>query len=1479
MSVVENLNQERRITFCLYEYWEKLAGENSLPALKDMNREEIAPFKKNLVLLDLRNGQDRPTFQVIGQELQEDLEADLSNMPVSSVPRRTMLSRITDHYQEVLANRVPIAFEAEFVNRDGEKALYRGILLPFSDDNKNINFILGGVRWILEKDVTLDDGKPTIEELMKNIAAGREDKTGVSLEEQPDPETAAEDPLEEEIVAEEVGFNEDNIDAELVFEDEGEDDDVQVQEDVPDDVRSDEEQIQEDGKHDVDPSVERPDEVDISKATIEELLQSAEQDDEIGDEYPVLTNEDTFPETGNVARDPEEAPEAENFEVEEENIQEVEMDMAEVEITESTDAIEDTQQDISANEVTSDFAEVLAEEDENQNEFNIAEANSKEDISGNSADDEADAPVTEEPAIEGTAEGATPLSVDEDNNPKLKHKIFIPDPSAYPEKGTKQSLEEVSELETAEDELILDEIAPIDPVDEEVETEKDLSSSETSSTEDDISLEEASEEEVEEDVEMVLVDQLTQDEIVEADISDPIEDVLQPDEAIEASSDVEEGTPSFGDIVEQELTRENYPEAESKNEDLSVGVDDTGTTPEDSLELAEEIAEENADALLANELLEENKIPEPEQSISEDDKEDVSDAIDEGDIVFEDETSEDLIIEVSEEPEMVVTPGPQEAGDDVNLELSPEPEDYETDVATEDAPDEYVDEHLEETDETSTEDNIRSRVKDDDDDLSIEELMQSIISERKFDLAYQREQQAKEKLAEKNEKQDLDIAETGNEEIESPEDSVSDDLIDAEPATEDLADEVSDGLENEEPEELAATHADTHGVETDDVEEPVEEFHELSEPFKSEDENIELAEDLSIDETHSDSEPSNYVEELDAAPTEFASDEEDYSETSREMEREEHEGDGEKETAVSFESVEVDDDVHNIDVEVSEDVDLDVFMERELAETNEDLTFEDETPVQQPDEPAAAHPEEVKEDSDDEVPEGAEFETPNYQDSADRVEQTEESDIAEDLPTEISGDVIISKDDTIEDKDVEAGSPDKQIGNTPETSEPSPADAKVVMNPLAEREKTKKRGSVIERAMALMAPGFGRKQVIEDDAPIAGNIDDIGIGLSSAEPELGNTGAPLTEETHHNEGFIVGSAENEERDIEKPEASLDETEVLEPEKKGEPNTREDKAKEISSDVEAVEDEESTQELEITDDDIFMETENITSFEDDIVNELVGPEQKTSPETDETQDHQEEDARPSDANETATATEVEEAPVADAEESEAITEPDTTDYEQSLKELQETHKQIVGYIKKEDANHNRSRDSLYNILTAIYEFHETCERSPEAYHALVEEADLKIQSRAPFTPMLKICLGKDYDKTRLTEYSAALGIARYMDVAVSEFHDFIKNFPGGIKGCVKEMRVIRKHGASGNVMARKTKSVEEAREILREMAPIVSFRLKKVIVGNNIDEFCLLLAKRDGHDINVLKILDEKYTKIDPILKRAAFIKGNLNGRK
>ncbi len=148
MSPVDYSGKEKRITFQLYNYWFGLAGDGGIPSLKLLSPEDIAPYKNNMVLIDFRDPDSEPTLQVIGQLLQQDMDRDLTLAGISEIPRRSLLSRITDHYMEVLANKSPISFDAEFINKAREKILYRGILLPFSDDGENINFILGAIRWI-----------------------------------------------------------------------------------------------------------------------------------------------------------------------------------------------------------------------------------------------------------------------------------------------------------------------------------------------------------------------------------------------------------------------------------------------------------------------------------------------------------------------------------------------------------------------------------------------------------------------------------------------------------------------------------------------------------------------------------------------------------------------------------------------------------------------------------------------------------------------------------------------------------------------------------------------------------------------------------------------------------------------------------------------------------------------------------------------------------------------------------------------------------------------------------------------------------------------------------------------------------------------------------------------------------------------------------------------------------------------------------
>src|SRR6185436_219695 len=66
---------------------------------------------------------------------------------ISEVPARSLLSRLTDHYMQIIANRAPIGFEAEFLSHSGINTLYRGILMPLSSNGESIDYIYGVINW------------------------------------------------------------------------------------------------------------------------------------------------------------------------------------------------------------------------------------------------------------------------------------------------------------------------------------------------------------------------------------------------------------------------------------------------------------------------------------------------------------------------------------------------------------------------------------------------------------------------------------------------------------------------------------------------------------------------------------------------------------------------------------------------------------------------------------------------------------------------------------------------------------------------------------------------------------------------------------------------------------------------------------------------------------------------------------------------------------------------------------------------------------------------------------------------------------------------------------------------------------------------------------------------------------------------------------------------------------------------------------
>nr|MDQ2879252.1 hypothetical protein [Pseudomonadota bacterium] len=138
---------ERRMHVRAYNHWVSLLRGRAYPSIEDLDPANIADFGPHSVLLDFSAGIDNPAIAFLGRALREECMLDQSITHIADVPARSLLSRLTDHYLQIIANRAPIGFEAEFVGTRGHNTMYRGILMPFSSDEEGIDFIYGVINW------------------------------------------------------------------------------------------------------------------------------------------------------------------------------------------------------------------------------------------------------------------------------------------------------------------------------------------------------------------------------------------------------------------------------------------------------------------------------------------------------------------------------------------------------------------------------------------------------------------------------------------------------------------------------------------------------------------------------------------------------------------------------------------------------------------------------------------------------------------------------------------------------------------------------------------------------------------------------------------------------------------------------------------------------------------------------------------------------------------------------------------------------------------------------------------------------------------------------------------------------------------------------------------------------------------------------------------------------------------------------------
>jgi hypothetical protein len=108
---------ERRMQVRAYNFWTSHLGEGNYPNIEELDPDRGRGFPRLFACCSiLRRELKIRRSSIWAMRCAANAVSTDDITYLDQVPPRSLLSRITDHYLQIIANRAPIGFEAEFVN-------------------------------------------------------------------------------------------------------------------------------------------------------------------------------------------------------------------------------------------------------------------------------------------------------------------------------------------------------------------------------------------------------------------------------------------------------------------------------------------------------------------------------------------------------------------------------------------------------------------------------------------------------------------------------------------------------------------------------------------------------------------------------------------------------------------------------------------------------------------------------------------------------------------------------------------------------------------------------------------------------------------------------------------------------------------------------------------------------------------------------------------------------------------------------------------------------------------------------------------------------------------------------------------------------------------------------------------------------------------------------------------------------------------
>lgn len=135
----------------LMAFWWDRRGQRRFPTLEDFDPEVLAVDWPNCFTLLPGNPLGKSLFNYIGAEIAKTSGVGEDMITLDQLTKDSLLDHATRNIKEVLEQKVPIVASGEFVDPRGRVVVFRGLLLPLSSDQINVDCLVGGARCKVKK--------------------------------------------------------------------------------------------------------------------------------------------------------------------------------------------------------------------------------------------------------------------------------------------------------------------------------------------------------------------------------------------------------------------------------------------------------------------------------------------------------------------------------------------------------------------------------------------------------------------------------------------------------------------------------------------------------------------------------------------------------------------------------------------------------------------------------------------------------------------------------------------------------------------------------------------------------------------------------------------------------------------------------------------------------------------------------------------------------------------------------------------------------------------------------------------------------------------------------------------------------------------------------------------------------------------------------------------------------------------------------